>query len=90
MLTRTLSGIVMLAASAALIGCASGEGRERKAPHYASPYGIEGWRVNCGRTKVIIVDDDEVMDQFYKADGTHKSFSEFCRDAEPSLINRRR
>lgn len=64
-----------------------GKQEARRAPNYASPSGIDTWEVNCGRNMAII--DDDSLHEFYNADGTVKTYIEFCQDLEPSLIKRR-
>ncbi|MEX1033310.1 MAG: hypothetical protein WDZ30_08115 [Cellvibrionaceae bacterium] len=74
--------------SMVLVACGSLPGNERlRAPNYASPVSADRWEVSCGRNRIII--DDDSMDEFYNSDGSTKSYMDFCRDNEASLIRRR-
>ncbi|MGQ9424646.1 hypothetical protein ACXYTJ_01715 [Gilvimarinus sp. F26214L] len=83
------SGVILLTLPLALAGCGtfSGGSERLRAPNYASPVGLDKWEVNCGRNRIIV--DDDHLDQFYEDDGTAKSYTEFCEDAEPGRAARR-
>lgn len=82
---RSISPAAAIVVSFALSGCFQNDYERLRVPNYASPVGTDSWEVNCGNNVFII--DDDAMDEFYKSDGTAKTYMEFC-EAEPSLIRR--
>ncbi|MCW8194079.1 hypothetical protein F6455_04685 [Proteobacteria bacterium 005FR1] len=86
---RRVGAASAVALSLALGACGTfqNDSQRLRAPNYASPVGANNWEVKCGRD-VILIDDDS-LDDFYNADGTVKTYIEFCQEAQPSLIKDR-
>lgn len=87
--THSCRAVVGLLLSAVILpGCGyvqEGEPRPR-APNYASPIGTDYWEVTCGPNKIYFERNE--LDSFYNADGSQKSYTEFCRDVDASRIRR--
>lgn len=83
------SGRALLAIATAITLSACGtlsESRPR-APNYASPVGTDAWEVRCGVNTVYVEHDR--LEQFYKDDGSRKSYVEFCSEVNDAGIKAR-
>lgn len=81
--------ITALVAATLLLGACgtlSSDSRLR-APNYASPVGTDAWEVRCGVNTVYV--EHNRLEQFYKDDGSRKSYMEFCAEVNDAGIKAR-
>jgi len=78
----------VVAAGLVLSACGTLDGDSRlRAPNYASPVGTNAWEVRCGVNTVYV--EHNRMEQFYKDDGSRKSYTEFCGEVNDAGIKSR-
>lgn len=83
----SVHALLAVCAVALLSACGTMSDSRLRAPNYASPVGTDAWEVRCGVNTVYV--EHNRLEQFYKEDGTRKSYVEFCSEVNDAGIKSR-